>query len=122
MYKRLVLSTLLFAAYLSSANAQESITPEDAHQYLGKHVVVCGTVANTKYAPARDGAPTFIDFGQSYPNQVFTAIVWGEDRSNFSYKPEELKGKNICVSGLVESDRNHPAISVSEPSQISQNK
>jgi hypothetical protein len=49
---------------------------------------VCGTVASTHYAPRSRGQPTFLNLGHAYPNEDFTAVIWGENRAQFG-TPEE---------------------------------
>ncbi|WP_157687370.1 hypothetical protein [Pedobacter psychrophilus] len=46
-------------------------------------------------------------------------MIKDEDRSKFSYAPEEfLKGKKIVVSGKVIAFKDKPEIIVTEPAQI----
>jgi hypothetical protein len=45
-----------------------------------------------------------------YPNPIFTALIWDEDRPKFGAPEAELKGKRICVAGKIESYRRKPEI------------
>jgi len=61
----------------------------------------------------------FLNFGNSYPKQLFTVVIWESDIKNFKYIPAEyLKGKNICVNGLVEIFKGKPQIIVKSQNQI----
>jgi len=101
------------------AGTQRGIRPEDAHQYIGKEVTVCGKVYSGKYLAQSKGTPTLINMGAAYPASPFTLVIFGEDRSRFSYKPEEyLEGKDICVTGKVKEFKGKAEIVVSEPEQI----
>ena len=85
---------------------------------MGENAKVCGVVASAKYSPRTRGAPTFLNLDKPYPQQVFTAVVWGSSRSRFPNPPESLGGARICVSGPITSFRGKPEIVVSSPSQI----
>jgi hypothetical protein len=55
-----------------------------------------------------------------YPNHIFTALIWGEDRDKFSPPPENAySGKKICVTGTISSYRGQPQIVVKNPFQKS---
>src|ERR1700730_14987773 len=98
-------------------NAQ-TVAPEDAKNYVGKTITVCGKVQST-YQPNSTSHPTFIDFGNKYPNAVFSIVIWESDLSKFSYKPKQkLKHKQLCVTGVVKMYKEKPEIVVSDPSQI----
>lgn len=46
-------------------------------------------------------------------------LIGGADRSKFEKLPEKLYlGKEICVTGMIESYKDKPEIVVTEPSQI----
>lgn len=114
-----ILLVVLFGI-LSTAIAQETITPEEAAKFVGQQKTVCGTVASAHFAAKTKGQPTFINLDKPYPNQVFTVLIWGSDRSKFENPPEMLySGKEICVTGMIQSHQGKPEIVVKEPSQIS---
>ena len=65
------------------------------------------------------GRPTYLNLDRPYPNQPFTVVIWGDDRSSFSPPPEKAyDGKKICVRGTVSAFRGQPQIVVTSPSQI----
>ena len=115
--KLLVLSILVLAVAVS-AFAQETISASDAAMFIGQQKTVCDTVASAHHATRSKGQPTFLNLGKPYPNQVFTVLVWGSDRSRFEKPPETLSGKEICVTGMIQSFRGRPEIIVKDPSQI----
>src|SRR5258708_25467855 len=65
------------AAYAAPLN------PEDAASHVGENTTVCGLVASATYAAQAMAAPTFLDLGSPYPNQVFSAVILGRDRTKF---------------------------------------
>ena len=111
----LVLAALLSAGVTFAADA---LDPEEAANHVGEEATVCGEVTGAKYSSHRERKPTFIDFGPPHPNQLFTALIWGEYRDRFDYVPESLFGKMICVSGTITEYKGKPEIKVTEPSQI----
>jgi hypothetical protein len=54
--------------FVSTAAAQQTITPEDAAKFIGQQKTVCGTVASAHYATRSKGQPTFINLDKPYPN------------------------------------------------------
>jgi hypothetical protein len=99
-------------------HAQQRITPEEALQHVGTAATVCGRVTQARYAMKSKGAPTFLDFGQPHPQQVFTAIIWGRWRSHFAYAPESLQGREVCISGTITTYKGRAQIEVARPMQI----
>ena len=95
-----------------------TITPAAAINYVGQTVTVCGVVASANYAQQVKRQPTFLNLDKPYPNQIFTALIWGSNRAAFSYAPESLMGRKICVTGQVELYKGKPEIIVSGPEQI----
>lgn len=117
-FKFLLIVALLFGS-LSIAYALETISPEDAAKYIGQQKTVCGTVSNAQYATNSEGQPTFINLDKPYPDLIFTVVIWGSDRNKFEKPPETLYfGKEICVTGMIQSSQGRPEIIVKEPSQI----
>ena len=106
------------ALALAATASAKTLTPEQASQAIGKHATVCGVVASAHFAMSSRGEPTFLNLGKAYPNEIFTALVWGADRSKFNKPPESLQGQTICVTGKVKEYRGTPEIIVRNPSQI----
>jgi hypothetical protein len=79
---------------------------------------VCGLVASTYFANRSRGAPTFINLDQPYPEQVFTAVIWIEDRAKFGYPEERFADRQICVSGVIQVYRGIPEIILRSPNQV----
>jgi DNA/RNA endonuclease YhcR with UshA esterase domain len=100
------------------ANAQTTITPAQAGSHVGEVATVCGIVASTRYASSTRGKPTFLNLGKAYPNQIFTVMIWGEDREKFGEPEEKYRDKNICVTGLISMYRGVPEIIAKDPKQI----
>jgi endonuclease G, mitochondrial len=91
---------------------------EQARLKVGQTVTIVGKVVSTKFLDKSQA--TFLNLDQSFPNQLFTVIIWKDGRRNFSYRPEvELDGIYIAVTGKVELDKNGvPGITVTKETQI----
>jgi endonuclease G len=87
--------------------------------YAGKRdeINVCGTVVSTKLSSKGN---IFLNLDKMFPNQIFTVTIFNQDVPNFSYTPHEwLKGKTICVKGIVTKDSNGvPGIIIKNESAI----
>jgi hypothetical protein len=95
-----------------------TVSPAAAINHVGQMVTVCGVVASAKFAQQTKGQPTFLNLDKPYPNQVFTAVIWGSNRAAFSYAPESLASRKICVTGEIELYKGKAEIIVSGPEQI----
>src|SRR5437667_4480049 len=114
-----VVTLVIFLLLHVALSAQERISPAEAAKYVGKAATVCGQVASATYAARSRGRPTFLNLDRPYPNQVFTALIWGENRGKFPTPPEKAySGKKICVTGTISSYRGQPQIVVRDPGQI----
>jgi len=109
----------LVAGLAIAGGAIPTVTAREAAEHVGERVTVCGKVATVTFAERVRGRPTFINLDKPYPNQIFTAVIWGEDRGKFATPPEiAFQEKRICVTGTVKLYRRRPEIIVRDPSQI----
>lgn len=119
MKKNLVFVTLtLLTCQLAWAAKPVGIDAKDAFRRIGKQATVCGQVATAKYLKGSGREPTFLNLADTYPKHPFTVVIWGDDRDQFDYEPESLKGESICVRGLIEQYRGKPQIVVTSQKQI----
>ena len=96
----------------------ETITATDAKNHMGERATVCGKVASEKTASTTSrGEPTFINLDSAYPKQVFTILVWGDDRKNIKELPRV--GAHVCASGVIQDYRGVPEIVVRSSEQLS---
>ncbi len=74
-------------------------------------------MASANFASRSRRQPTFLNLDKPYPDHIFTAVIWGEDRTKFG-QPETLKGKKVCVTGLIEEYKGKPEMILREKSQL----
>jgi hypothetical protein len=113
---------LLFALFALAAVATVAqtahITARQAKDHVGETQTVCGKVASARYAPRSKGQPTFLNLDEPYPNQIFTILIWGENRSKFGQPESQYRDADVCVTGKITSYRGTPEIVATETSQI----
>lgn len=108
---------VLSVAFCAAAQSV-SIAAKDAKSHIGESTAVCGRVVSSRYAENSKGQPTFLDFDEPYPKQVFTIVIWGNDRQKFMAPEAKYKDKNICVSAKIKEYRGVPEAVVTDPRQI----
>ena len=106
---------LLLSMALLPAMAQ-TITAADAKSHIGEKATVCGKVAGERTATSSRGEPTFVNLDSTYPNQVFTILIWGDDRKNVGELPRV--GAHACASGVIQDYRGVPEIVVKNGDQL----
>jgi hypothetical protein len=112
------MKTLAVAALLlwASIGHAEKLTASQAKAHEGENATVCGVVSSEHTATSSRGQPTFINLDHPYPNQVFTILVWAEDRKNVGTLPHT--GSHVCATGLIEDYRGVPEIVVRSSGQF----
>jgi hypothetical protein len=100
------------------ALAQRRISAGEAKEHYGENATVCGEVASTRYAASSKGKPTFLNLDKPYPNQIFTVLIWGSNRSKFGTPEADYKDKRICVTGKITAYAGLPEIIADDPKQI----
>lgn len=113
--------TLAFTLFIAFASAEsafaQSLSAAEAKNHVGERATVCGKVAGEKTAMGSRGQPTFINLDAPYPNQVFTILIWGEDRQNVGELPAD--GSHVCAAGTIQDYRGVPEIVVKSKGQLS---
>lgn len=115
---RLLLTAVIGVVLLSPVQAQKKLTASEAKEHFGETATVCGDVVSTRYASSSKGQPTFLNFDKPYPNQIFTVVIWGSNRSKFKIPEEDYKDKKICVTGKISAYDGLPEIIADDPKQI----
>ncbi len=110
----LMMGTLL----VFPVQAQKKLTAAEAKDHVSETATVCGNVVSTRYAASTKGQPTFLNLDKLYPNQIFTAVIWGSNRSKFGRPEVEYGEKRICVTGKISLFRGVPEIVADDPGQV----
>jgi DNA/RNA endonuclease YhcR with UshA esterase domain len=115
-----ILLFLVLAPYGVTAQSPQvkKWTASEAKDHIGEQATVCGKVASTRYAVTSRGKPTFLNLDKPYPGQVFTILIWGENRDKFGTPEEKYRDKQVCVTGKITEYRGTPEIVVNDPQNI----
>jgi DNA/RNA endonuclease YhcR with UshA esterase domain len=115
---KLGLAVALVGSLALAALAQKKLTAAEAKEHFGDNATVCGEVVSTRYAASSKGQPTFLNLDKPYPNQMFTVVIWGSNRSKFKTPEEDYKDKKICITGKITAYDGLPEIIVDDPKEI----
>ena len=117
--KKIVITLVSVLLSIFSVSAQSKISLEEVPQHMGDSVTVCGKVFGTRFLENSNGRPTLINMGGTYPNELLTVVIYGNDRDKFAGKPEEIcNNKNICVTGRIVAFKGKPQIIITVPEQL----
>jgi hypothetical protein len=111
---------LLFWIMAADAHTfgQTSLSAKEAKDHVGEQAKVCAMVASTHFAYRSKGSPTFINLDEPYPAQIFTAVIWIEDRAKCGSPEKGYANQYFCVVGLIQSYSGTPEIVLRNPSQV----
>lgn len=113
--------SLIAALFLSfSCFAQTEIKLADLNNHIGDSVKLKAKIYGSKYLSNAKGAPTFINLGAAYPNQLLTVVIWQDVREKLSYNPTDEKyiGGMAHVTGRLELFKGKPQIVITNPDQL----
>jgi len=113
-----VCATAITLLLWASTGQAQTLTAAQAKSHIGESATVCGKVAGGRTATSSRGEPTFINLDAAYPNQVFTILVWGDDRKNVGELPQV--GGRVCATGAIQDYKGVPEIVVRSKGQLSQ--
>lgn len=111
---------LLFAAVIFSCHlwAQNTVSADSLSYYEGQLIRVCATVTGIHVSTGKSET-TFINFGEPFPNNSFSLVIFQKDAESFSYKPAEfLDNKKLCITGKVEMYKGKPEIIITNEKHI----
>lgn len=96
----------------------KKITAAEGKNHIGERATVCGKVVSTHHATRSKGEPTFLNLDERYPRQLFTILIWGNDRAKFGDPETKYQDKRVCVTGKIASYQGSAEITVNKPEQV----
>ena len=111
--KNLLLIAIITFSFLK-VTSQETYNSDEAHQHIGETITICDTIVEV--AKAND--TYFLNFGKPYPNQTFTAVIFNEYVSNFTYDLKTLENKKVCITQEVTEYKNTAQFVLEDESEI----
>jgi hypothetical protein len=110
----------LAAFYIAPMAAHAAaLVSEEAGGHVGETATVCGLVVSATYLPQAPQAPTFLDLGKPYPDQVFSVIIFGGDRPKFGSPETSMRDTSVCFTGEIFLYQGKPKIILHDPKQLS---
>ena len=112
---RLVLA--LFAAVILTSAAPsraETFSDSEASAHIGETATIEGVVKGT---PVTVNRTQFLDFGDEYPNQDFSAVIWAPDAAQFN-DVTGYYGKRVAVTGKITLYRGKPEMALTSADQL----
>ena len=122
MKTRILSISIIFAIATCTSAQLAKLAPSQAMDHIGEVQTVCGKVVSTRFASNSKGQPTFLNLDKPYPNEIFTILIWGENRSKFETPETRYNGNNVCVSGRISVYHGTPEIVATDPGQITSAK
>jgi hypothetical protein len=111
------LFTILAIALLTifQVYAQGIVPAKNAAKHTGQKVTICDKV----YSTGSKSNATLLYLGGDYPHQLLTVVVKTSDLAKFKGHPiTDLKGKDVCVTGVVINNKGKSEIAVNSPQQL----
>jgi len=110
--------SLIFVLAVGTSAQLAKLSPSQAKDHIGEVQTVCGKVVSARFASNSKGQPTFLNLDKPYPNEIFTILIWGENRSKFGTPETKYSDTSVCVTGKISSYRGTPEVVISEPRQL----
>lgn len=103
------------AATTNSPTAKTPLTipASEAKNHTNVEAIVTGVVADVH----NGGSVVHLNFDKPFPNQTFTAVIFGKQLSLFP-DVEKLKGKTVEVSGKIIEYNHRPEIVLTSTNQL----
>ena len=116
MKKIFTLTIITFFYYFVSA---QTFSAAQAVLKVGDSIKVCDKIYGGRFFETSKDSPTLLNMGATYPASPLTIMIPGEVRIKMGYAPEQqLKDKNVCVTGKIILFKEKPEIIVYNISQI----
>jgi hypothetical protein len=113
-----LLFIVLTSLGVSTQSQAKRLTPIEAKDPISEQATICGKVTSLRHAATARGKPIFLNLGKAYSSQIFTALIWGENREKFGSPEEKYRDKKVCVTGHITECRGAPEIVVNDPHSI----
>jgi hypothetical protein len=115
---RLASGLCVILLLLPGVGRAQSVAAPDAMEYVGQTATVCGVVASARYSARTKARPTFLNLDQPYPRQVFTVVIFGDERPKFGQPEITFKDKRKCATGQIEMYRGKPEMILNDQAML----
>lgn len=108
-----ILIILLGIFLAGSAYSQDTIKPNYADKYMGKNVVIIGTVDQITHTTKA----IYLNLGGFYPKNTFAAVIFSKNFDSFKDIESYLE-KTVYISGTIKEFNGKPEIIIESRDQI----
>jgi hypothetical protein len=109
---KISLIIFVISLFCSLKSWAQAFNNEDFKANLGKTKTLCDVVSSVRIF---SDTLALINMGGNFPNQKYTIAVKG---NKITLDWANMKGKNMCVTGVFELHKNRPEIVAAQPDQI----
>ena len=99
--------TIIAFLMTSMSFSQDTITADQARNFIGKEVILKGRISSVRLA-SEGKSTNLINIDRGYPNQIFTVVVSNQYIEERKLDLESSKGKFIVVKGTVSTYEKDP--------------
>jgi hypothetical protein len=112
---------IFHGAFLAVVHAQTTtfIPANEAAAYVGEYATIEGFVAKVFTSKSEN---TFLNIGAAYPNQTFTGWIPPASPVNKSPLLSGIEGKQVKVTGRIETYKGKPEIRLNAASHLKLSK
>lgn len=96
-----------------TSSENNTISIYEVSNFIGESKKVCGSVAQIKTF----NKGTYINFGNPYPNENFTAVIWSSDSASIG-DVDHLNDQDICIQGKITTYKGKPQMIIQTSQQI----
>lgn len=108
-----ILLILLGIFLADSVYSQDTITPNDANKYIGKNVIIIGTIDQITHTTKA----IYLNMGGFYPKNTFAAVIFSKNFDSFKDIDSYLE-KTVYISGNIKEFNGKPEIIIGSSSQL----
>lgn len=111
--KVFILVGIITICFIKMSYSQDTISPADALDHIGRKVDIRGTIDQLK----KTEKVIYLNMDGKYPDNSFTAVILAKDFGNFT-NLDSLLGKEVIVSGVVKLFKEKPEIVLEKQEQL----
>ena len=95
----------------------------DRSFYENENVTICDKPTSIYHAREIDGSPYFLNYGDTWPKNYLTVLIWERDIRNLEINPTTYFYSNdVCINGSISFYNRSPQIILENFNQIIQLK
>ena len=118
MRKLILIALFSCVAVVTSYAQADTISVEQADKFIGKDVVLKGTLKGFKeFTDKKGNLIMFLDIDDTYPNTLIGVTIFPNAFADIKLTKSDI-GKNVYISGTMETYREKASLPIHEASQF----